>query len=144
MKILLALALAAASPAPAASDLGWMAGTWEMVSGERWSEEHWSVPRGGAMIGYSRSGRGEEPSEFEHLRIERGEDGVPVYLAAPGGRAVVSFRLVESGGSNATFANPSHDFPQRIAYRREGDTMVATISAADGSRASSWTYRRRD
>jgi hypothetical protein len=121
-----------------------MAGTWEMTSGDRWSEEHWSAPRGGAMIGYSRSGRGEGMSEFEYLRIERGEDGVPAYLASPRGRPAVAFRLVENAESRAIFANPSHDFPQRIVYRRDGDTMVATISAADGSNASSWTYRRRD
>ena len=55
----------------------------------------------------------------------------------------VGFRLVASDGTSATFENPAHDFPQRIQYRRDGDRLVATISARDGSNAMSWTYRRR-
>jgi hypothetical protein len=68
---------------------------------------------------------------------------VPVYLAQPGGRAPVQFRLTARTRTGATFENPAHDFPQRIVYRRSGDSMVATISALDGSNAMSWTYRRR-
>ena len=145
MKTILAAALAVAawaSSAPAVDDLAWMAGRWESASGDRWTEEYWSAPRAGAMIGYSRSGRGETLGEYEFIRLVPGEDGVPVYLASPGGGTPVPFRLVEQGEGSATFANPAHDYPQRIVYRRDGDAMVATISLADGSNSRSWTYRR--
>ncbi|MGZ8337776.1 MAG: DUF6265 family protein [Allosphingosinicella sp.] len=135
---------AVAQPAAAtADDLGWLSGRWESVDGERWTEEVWSAPRGGLLIGYSRSGSGVALREFAFLRIAPGEDGVPVYLASPGGRPAVPFRLVSRDGTSATFANPAHDFPQRIAYRRAGETMVATISTSDGGDAMSWTYRLR-
>ena len=144
MKLLMALTLAAAAPEPAVGDLDWMAGRWESRGTEGWTEEYWSAPRGGAMIGYSRTGEGDSMRAWEFLRLAPGEDGVPVYLASPGGRPPVPFRLVEQGEGRAVFANPSHDFPQRIVYRRDGDVMVATISASDGGNAMSWTYRRRD
>ena len=147
MKLAVAAALMAAvsgSSGPVVDDLAWMAGRWESVSGDRWTEEYWSAPRGGAMIGYSRSGQGESTREFEFLRLAPGADGVPAYLASPAGRPPVAFRLVEQADGRATFANPSHDYPQRIVYRREGDTMVATISLSDGANATSWTYRLGD
>ena len=44
----------------------------------------------GVMLGYSRSGSGEAVREFEFLRLQAGADGVPVYLAQPGGRPPVA------------------------------------------------------
>ncbi|HTU11666.1 MAG TPA: DUF6265 family protein [Allosphingosinicella sp.] len=142
----LALLLMGQAPPPAAvAELGWMSGRWESLSASgRWTEESWSAPRGGVMLGYSRAGAGEAVREFEFLRLQAGADGVPAYLAQPGGRPPVAFRLTARDGTSATFDNPQHDFPQRIRYVRTGDTMTATISALDGSNAMSWTYRRRD
>ncbi len=151
MKSLLAAALgmmlAAASPAdgPAVGvdDLAWMAGQWSREEGGRWTEESWTSPRGGTMLGHSRSGRGDDLREFEFLRIAAGEDGTPAYIAQPGGRAPVAFRLVQRDAASATFENPAHDYPQRIHYARDGDTLTATISAIDGSKTMRWVFRRR-
>lgn len=141
----LALLLTGQGPAPArVDDLAWMAGRWEMAGeGGRWTEEMWSAPRGGLMLGASRSGRSDSVREFEFLRLQAGEDGVPVYLAQPGGRPPVPFRLVAQDGTSATFENPGHDYPQRIRYVRSGEAMTATISRLDGSNAMSWTFQRR-
>ena len=143
MAIMLGAALATPAPAPAVAQLAWMSGRWEAESDQGWTEEQWSAPRGGVMMGFSRSGAGDGLREYEFIRLAPGESGVPTYFASPGGRAPVGFALVRSEGSSATFENPAHDFPQRVHYRRDGDTMVATISAIDGSNAISWTYRRR-
>jgi hypothetical protein len=137
------LLMGQAAPPARVADLGWMSGHWDTVSANgEWTEESWAPRRGGLMLGYSRSGAGARLREFEFLRIEAGEDGVPAYLAQPGGQPAVAFRLTAHGAGSATFDNPAHDFPQRIVYRRTGDVMVATISALDGSHAMSWTYRR--
>lgn len=140
-----AFALAAAFvQAPArVDDLAWMSGRWQADDGGRWTEEVWSAPRGGVMLGYSRTGRGEVVREWEFIRVQAGADGVPVYWGSPGGRPAVGFRLSARDAASATFENPGHDFPQRIRYVRDGDTMTATISAIDGSNAISWTYRRQ-
>jgi hypothetical protein len=139
----LALAGQAAPPAATIADLAWMSGTWASGDPARWTEEHWSAPRGGTMMGYSRSGRGEALREWEFLRIAPGPDGALAYQAQPGGRPAVLFRLVAHDGASATFENPAHDFPQRIRYVRDRETMTATISRIDGSNAMSWSFRRR-
>ena len=61
----------------------------------------------------------------------------------PQGGAPVAFALAQRDKTSATFENAAHDYPQRIAYVRSGDTLTATISAIDGSKARRWTYRRR-
>lgn len=136
------IALALAGPATIA-DLGWMSGRWESETGDRWTEEQWSEPRGGVMLGFGRSGSDDALREWEQIRLAPGEGGVPIYFASPRGGTAVAFRLVRLEGTSATFENPDHDFPQRIRYVRTGDTLVATISAIDGSNAVSWTFRRR-
>ncbi|WP_188237936.1 DUF6265 family protein [Sphingopyxis sp. LK2115] len=138
-----ALAVAAASPAANVDDLGWLAGDWVSEAGERWTEESWMPPRAGVMLGVSRSGRGNELREYEYIRIAPGDDGAIAYIAMPRGGAPVTFRLVRHDGNSATFENAAHDYPQRIAYVRDGDTLTATISAIDGSKPRRWAYRRR-
>lgn len=146
MKILLAglsaLLLAAASPAKV-DDLAWMAGSWVQEKDGRWTEEYWTLPRGGVMLGASRSGRDGALREFEFLRVQSGEGRAIAYVAQPGGGGPVAFPLVQHDAMSATFENPAHDYPQRIRYARDGDVMTATISAIDGSKARSWVYQRR-
>ena len=93
------------------------------------------------MMGVSRTVRGARTVAFEFFRITYDAAGA-VYHASPEGRPAVRFQRVEGGPGWIAFANPAHDYPQRIAYRRSGDTLTATISMADGSRANSWTFQR--
>ena len=46
---------------------GWMTGAWASQDGERWSDEYWTPPRGGIMIGAARIGVvGPEPGHLLH------------------------------------------------------------------------------
>ena len=142
------LLLIAAKPAASLDDLAWMAGSWieetpDDANGVRWTEEYWTVPRGGVMLGASRSGRGARLGEFEFLHLRVGGDGALAYIARPQGGAPVAFLLAQHDAMSATFENPAHDYPQRIRYARDGDVMTATISKIDGSKARSWVYKRR-
>jgi hypothetical protein len=134
------LLTAQSAPNAQVAELGWMSGHWQTADGA--TEEEWSAPRAGMMLGTSRTIRDGIAREYEFLRIQAGADGVPVYWASPNGVPPVGFRLTRSGSASATFDNPGHDYPQRIVYRRDGEALVATISAIDDSRATSWTHRR--
>jgi hypothetical protein len=138
----LALLLTAQSaPRTTVNDLGWMTGHW--ITADAATEEDWTAPRAGVMLGTGRTIQAGTLREYEFLRLQAGADGVPVYWGSPNGATAVGFRLTQAGPSSATFDNPDHDYPQRISYRRDGDALVATISAIDDSHAMSWTYRRR-
>ena len=130
--------LAAQEPAPFPA---WMAGAWTLSDGNGgWTEEFWTHPRGGIMIGASREGRGETLRSWEAIRIVRRGDGTLAYVPMPNGGAPVEFAMVRQDAQSIEFANPAHDFPQRIRYWREGDRLNAEIAMIDGSRAIQWSY----
>ncbi|HYI40633.1 MAG TPA: DUF6265 family protein [Allosphingosinicella sp.] len=147
IRILAAAALLGAAP-PDAGELSWMAGCWEQRDGDRWTEECWTTMRGGLMLGSGRTGRGGSILEWESLRIERdapnGEGPIVrlAYFAAPGGRGWTRFAGASNKGPGVTFYNFANDYPQRIRYWRDGDSLMAEIAMKDGSRPRRWRYRR--
>ena len=84
-------------------------------------------PRGGAMLGVSRTTRRDSVVEYEQLRIfDRG--GRTVYAAIPSGQAPAEFETSVTSDTAVTFENPAHDFPQRIIYRKRGaDSLFARV-----------------
>jgi hypothetical protein len=138
--LMLAVPVAVSAEQQAAQFPAWLAGAWSNADGERWTEEFWTHPRGGMMIGASREGRGETLRSWETIRILRQPDGSLVYIPMPNGGPPVEFALVSQDASSIEFANPAHDFPQRIRYWREGERLNAEISMLDGSRAVRWSY----
>ncbi len=119
----------------------WLAGTWQMEDGAAWADEVWSPSRGGMMVGAGRMGFGPNVENWEIMRIQRRADGAISYFAQPKGGAAVEFPMVTVSDGAVEFANPAHDYPQRIRYWREGQLLMAEISRIDGSDAVRWNYR---
>jgi hypothetical protein len=141
-----AVMMCAAMPAMAAdiADLDWMVGAWatEAKGAVRWTEERWSPPRSGTMLGTGLSGRGDKALSYEFMRIAVDDRGEIAFWGSPQGAAPVPFRLESATDGEAVFVNPAHDYPQRIVYRRNGRGMTATTSLADGSNAQTWKYKK--
>lgn len=129
----------AAPPAPApvaaAADLAWLAGCWQAVDAEPGSGELWSAPAGGTLLGVARTVRDGRTVAHEFLQIRETGDGGLVYVALPSLQREASFPLLRLAPHEAVFANPEHDFPQRISYRLEADgTLRARIEGTrDGA-----------
>jgi Domain of unknown function (DUF6265) len=116
-------------------------GAWLSEDGE--TEEHWITPRGGTMLGVNRTVIDGRTVHHEFILIQA-EDGEVVYRAFPQGQPPASFALERHGEGEAVFANPRHDFPQRIHYRLVGDTLEAEVSGVEAGepRQASWRFRR--
>ncbi|HEY0626539.1 MAG TPA: DUF6265 family protein [Allosphingosinicella sp.] len=138
-----ALAVASAAPAPKVEDLDWLSGDWVSEQETTWTEESWTSTRGGMLLGVNRSGKGDKGTAYDFMRIAADEQGNIVFWASPAAKAPVPFRLVSRGATEAVFENPEHDYPTRIAYRRAGNQLHATISGPEGKNPYSWTFRRR-
>jgi len=109
------------------AELAWLAGCWVAGSGASRTEELWTAPAGGLLLGVSRTLRPGRSPAFEYLRIESDDDG-PVYRASPGGRSPTSFRIVAAGSEGFRAELPEHDFPRAIEYRRIGaDSLIAHV-----------------
>jgi len=134
-----------ALPAPAKAaiaDMAWLDGAWVGTRGKRSIEERWSPPRGGAMLGVSRTVSGDRMVGFEYLRIVE-RDGGLVYVAQPGGNPPTDFVLTELGSARAVFDNPRHDSPQRIVYELSDDGgLSASIGFINGGKPTRFEFRR--
>lgn len=137
----LAMLATGASSAPAMP--GWMSGCWLEQKGVNWTEECWTGPRAGQMMGSGRDGRGDQVKSWETMQIERGADGALVFYGSVKGGSRVAFAMTSSGPRDMAFANPGHDYPQRIHYWRNSMGLNAEISLMDGSQKFGWTYQRQ-
>ncbi len=132
-------------PTPAqatAGDMAWLAGAWVGTRSTRSIEERWTPPLGGALLGVSRTVKGDKMVAFEYLRIVE-RDGGLVYVAQPGGRPPTEFVLTELSSKRAVFANPRHDSPQRIVYELSAEgTLSASIGFMKGGRPQRFEFTR--
>lgn len=119
----------------------WMAGTWMTEDGASWSDEVWTDARGGLMLGIARNGFGPRLDSWELAQIRQKPDGTISFLAQPHGKPVSEFPMVLVSEEAIEFANPAHDYPQRIRYWRQGKLLMAEISKIDGSQSMRWNYR---
>ncbi|MCJ8156808.1 DUF6265 family protein [Sphingomonas sp. LaA6.9] len=123
---------------------GWMAGCWEAQSGERWTEECWTSSRGGVMLGSSRSGKGDSVDLWEAMQVIADKSGSGMtFWASPNGTKRTPFVWRADAEPGVTFHNAENDYPQRVRYWREGDTLMAEIAMADGSKPMRWQYKRK-
>jgi hypothetical protein len=114
-----------------AGALAWLDGCWTGTVNQRDFREQWSPLRGGVLLGFGSTVFQGKLQSYEHLRIELRVDGV-YYVAIPSGQKEDAFKLVsittDDKDTIFTFANPDHDFPQRIIYRRGTEGwLYATI-----------------
>lgn len=138
----LACGSAAAAQEPKAGMPAWLAGGWVMEApGGDWSEEWWTPPRGGLMMGAGRSGKGAAIGWWEHTRIQEA-GGKISFCALPKGQAGACFDATAVSATEIVFENAAHDYPQRITYRREGDELFAEIALKDGSKPNRWRFKR--
>lgn len=124
--------------------LAWLAGCWELRSAQRVTFEMWMPPDANLMLGAGRTTSGGATREFEQLRLAWQGDSL-IYTALPSGQKEASFRGGAPSDSGFSVANPAHDFPQRIIYRRRGaDSLIARIEGpgANGTRGIDFFMKR--
>ncbi|MEO1662363.1 MAG: DUF6265 family protein [Pseudomonadota bacterium] len=136
--VLSACTLSAPAQDEAATPLDWLTGCWQNDTGD--IREIWSVPEGGYYFGYAVSLKAGAVGFFEQMRIEPGAS--PTFYAYPAGNGPSAFPAIEQTSDRITFANPEHDYPQKIAYWRDGDLLKARISKLDDTSQGEFSYER--
>ena len=139
----LALAVRPSAAAAGIDRVAWLQGCWELSEKGRTVEEQWMAPRGGSMIGQSRTVKGDTLVQFEFVLIrERGEQ--LVYHAHPSGQPSAEFVSTTASANGVVFENPDHDFPSRIGYERRGSSLRAWIEGSTRGRPHKveFPYRR--
>jgi len=145
--LLLPVALPAASQkkpgkAPPPADLeklGWLAGKWRLEASGRLVEEQWMAPAAGVMLGMSRTIAKGRVVEHEFMQIRVGPGGELFYIAQPSGQKEAAFQQATLTDKEVGFANPNHDFPQKITYTLRADGSL--LAVIEGPRDDGTTRR---
>ncbi|MDX1459878.1 MAG: DUF6265 family protein [Xanthomonadales bacterium] len=108
-------------------ELAWLAGHWEARTSNSRIVERWTRVSDATAEGYGEvydRASGELKSREVLRLVEMG--GTIFYLPKVAHNPLpIAFRLTSCGPKHATFENPDHDFPTRIAYRMEEDGRLS-------------------
>jgi hypothetical protein len=150
---LLALAglpLASQEPAaaPTLDDAVWLTGFWHTPSGVNGAwEEHWTIPRGGGMIGMFRI-KQRPANMYKVLLIEEDKDGVWMRLRHFGAKMQdedkepLRFKLISAADKKLVFENPDKEKLKRITYQFEAPSgMSVTIEGQRDGKPVSGTLK---
>ena len=123
--------------------VGWLQGCWQTTAGDRVVEEQWTAPRAGIMLSMGRTVRGNQLVEYEWVLL-REHDGMLEYEAHPSGQPSAVFTAGTATANDVVFENAAHDFPQRVGYKRDGDSLLAWVEGTTNgkSRRVEFPYRR--
>ncbi|MEZ5959186.1 MAG: DUF6265 family protein [Hyphomonadaceae bacterium] len=118
----------------------WMSGYWLACDGGE-TAETWIGAGRDTLVGANLSDGG-----YEFLRIATNESGQIAYYSMPGGRSPpTEFILTGHANQRAVFENPTHDFPKRIIYERDGDVLTARIDGGgESGHAIEWRFQRAE
>jgi hypothetical protein len=122
-------------------DISWLSGNWRSAQGGLIIEERWTVPAGGAMLGVSRTLKGNQMVAFEFLRIVERDDKL-VYIAQPNGRPPVEFTLTGMLENSVVFENPMHDFPKMITYTWRDDGSLQAVVSDGAANQQTFEFNR--
>jgi hypothetical protein len=126
----------AQAPPPPTPD--WLSGYWLNCDNGRQTAESWIGAGSGTLLGTNLSAEG-----FEFLRVAENGRGGYGYFSMPNARSpATEFTMVTHEPNRAVFENVQHDFPQRIIYTRDGDTLHARIEDAGATQGADWDFRR--
>jgi len=89
-------------------------------------------PRGGTLLGMSRTVVKDKTVFHEFFQIRPGANGLVLIVQHARNPKPVEFRATRITDSEAIFENPEHDFPQRILYRKlPGGGLLGRIDGVE-------------
>ena len=140
---MLMFAIALTAQMATVDQLAWLSGCWTLARPDGVTEEQWMKPAGGTMLGMSRTVKGGKTVEYRVHAAARRER--QAHLC---GEAVGTGRNAVPGEDHrrreVVFENPTHDFPQRVIYRRTADGVTARIEGTMNGklRGMDFVYKR--
>ena len=118
---------------PDLAKLSWLVGCWASDGAEKGSGERWTSVADKGLLGISNTIREGKTVESERMEIVHDSNGKLAFVAHPSGQASATFLLLRINETEVVFENLEHDFPQRIAYARDGESKLrARIEGMQG------------
>lgn len=125
--------------------LNWVLGTWVMATPDGTFTEYWEQTNDSVYTGHGMLVSPKGDTLFsEHIKLEQSGTTVyykPVISGQNDGKETV-FTEKALSEKEAVFENPTHDFPQRIIYKKPSDsTLYARIEGKQDGKDRSEEYQ---
>jgi Domain of unknown function (DUF6265) len=135
---------AATPPHGPLARLSFMTGCWRGADGDGVVEEQIGPADSTLMLSTARYIHADRVTSFEFLAIEAADGGAVVMTPYLRGKmSSARFALKPGADGNAVFEDPTHEFPKRVIYRRDGaEGLVGRIEGDDPTSAKEWRMRR--
>jgi hypothetical protein len=111
-------------------ELRWLAGTWTLKAGQGFVVEKWKILNDSTISGSSvfiKNGNDTIPQESLELSYRKGQWTYISIVQGQNNNRPVPFKMIFLKGTEFICENPTHDFPQRISYRRINHQLFAAI-----------------
>lgn len=129
-------------PGDTLGQLDFMTGCWEgTFQAERGSgtiEEHYTSPSDNLMLGTTRYILEGRTVMWEFSKLEESDGEVVLTPFPRGERSEHDFRMTSVSENEALFEAPEHDFPKRIRYRRDDESLIARIDDGTDGLVDEW------
>ncbi|HRD07176.1 MAG: DUF6265 family protein [Saprospiraceae bacterium] len=116
----------------------WLLGEWKLtLKNNKTFIESWVKSNDSLYTGESKLVAADSSvTPQETIRLQLKADGWHYQPTAFGqnDNQEVDFKVIFISGSEFIAENPSHDFPQRIQYRRIGDRLYASVEGKNGEK----------
>jgi hypothetical protein len=113
-----------------AEELRWLVGIWTLETEQGFVVEKWKILNDSALSGCSvfiKNGNDTIPQESLELSYRKGQWTYISTVQGQNNNRPVPFKMIFLKGTEFICENPTHDFPQRISYRRINHRLFATI-----------------
>src|SRR5690349_3694308 len=112
------------------SKLLWLEGQWKRINAKpgRTASESWKKGGVNELIGIGISMKEQDTVFVEKLKILVKDNSVYYVADVAENKAPVYFKFTELTIDGFVCENPGHDFPKKISYKKEGNTVKATTS----------------
>ena len=128
--LILALLFCSAIFSQKTEEVKWLIGTWKINTPNGTVVEKWQFKNDSTLEGKScfvRNNTDTIPQEKIEMAFRNGDWYYIPTVSNQNNNQPVSFKVIFTRGTEFISENPTHDFPQRIAYRRIKNQLFASI-----------------
>ncbi len=121
----------------------WLIGSWEQKLPEGTLTETWSRENDSTFSGTSYFIKEKDTIHSESISLTQNKEEL-LYIPTVIGQnndEPVTFKLTSEAENTFTFENPTHDYPQKITYKKVNETnLLASISGKQQGKESKESY----
>ena len=113
-----------------AEELRWLVDTWTIDTGQGLVVEKWQILNDSTLSGSSvfvKTGKDTIPQELLELSHRKGQWTYISTVQGQNNNQPVPFKMIFLKDTEFICENPTHDFPQRVSYRRIRRELFASI-----------------